>query len=610
MSGILGGINIDIQRFEKAGQLLHHRGPSGYGEFVYNNLYFYHRRLNIQDAERGKQPFHYREFTIIFNGVIFNHFELRTRYNLICRTNSDAETILQLYEKFGSDSFSLLDGMFSIALFNAGTNKLLLVRDRAGEKPLYIFKEKDKFIFCSELNALKNITDIELEPHNIYQYLRYSFIGRTTPYKNTYEIPAGSWYEIDIKTLESVEQKWWKIEDYYEIRSKLNFADALEKTDEILHKSISSRLINSDPEVGIFLSGGIDSSLIASIASKYKSDQKAFTITLKGQYDESSLAEVTAKKYNINHTIIEISFSDLQNRLEKILTNYGEPFADSSAIPSYYAAMEAKKYINVIINGDGADELFGGYRRYVPFSWCDFFKNYATIRKLAQCVSYILPFPGDKKQLYNYIYRLIDFSQKDPLQAYLSATVDTFEGFTKYFNSQKNYFSEIESFLNILNQKKLTGLQKIMCLDFNFILANDLLVKMDIATMVHSMEGRAPFFNKELLEFAPTLNDNYKIRGITTKYILRTLAKRYLPGILINQPKRGFEVPLRLWMENDLKEITYDYLSGKTFSEIFIKKKFIEQLKDFKVKVAPEKRAKMLWRLLALEIWYRKCYLA
>jgi asparagine synthase (glutamine-hydrolysing) len=220
-----------------------------------------------------------------------------------------------------------------------------------------------------------------------------------------------------------------------------------------------------------------------------------------------------------------------------------------------------------------------------------------------------MPQPGNKQSKYNYIYRLMDLAKKEPTHAYLSATVDSFEGFEKYFIKHSNPFSEIKDKIQSAEFKKLTGLKKIMNLDFNYLFANDLLVKMDIATMAHSLEGRPPFLSKEILEFAPTLDDKFKINGVTTKFLLRELAKKYLPKELINQPKRGFEVPLRSWIETDLKEITNDYLTGSTFSETFIKKDFIIKLLENRIKVSPEKRAKMLWTMLALEIWYKKYYL-
>jgi asparagine synthase (glutamine-hydrolysing) len=608
MCGILGCINYFNLNFQSAKRQLTHRGPDDNGEYYFENLYLYHARLGIQDIKNGKQPFCNNGFVIIFNGEIYNHKALRKQFNLECQTNSDTETLLLLYIKIGKDCLNYLDGMFAFAVFNQRNKTIFIARDRAGEKPLYIYSKGNIFIFGSELNAISAITKPEINLNNINQYLRYSFIDSNTPYTEVSELPAGSWFEIDITTLQSNTKKWWKIEEFYQNKSKLSEVDTLDTVDNYLNESVYNRLNNSDLEVGTFLSGGIDSGLVTAIASNYSNKLKTFTISFEGQYDESALAALVAKKYSTDHSKIPISFSELKNDLVKILTNYGEPFADSSAIPSYYVAREAKKHLTVILNGDGADELFGGYRRYVPFSHFDYFTSNASIKALSGVISSILPHPTDKKSNYNYIYRLFDLSKKDPLLSYLSATTDSFEGYERNFNSSLNPFIDMDSYLQILINKKMSGLSKIMCMDFNFLFANDLLVKMDIATMANSLEGRTPFLSKNLLEFAPTINDQYKIKGARTKYLLRELARKYLPEELINQPKRGFEVPLRSWIDNDLKEITHDYLSGSTFSETFIKKQFLNDLLDNKARVSPEKRAKMLWSLLALEIWYVHCY--
>lgn len=609
MCGILGCINYFNLDFQIAKERLNHRGPDENGEFYFENLFLYHARLGIQDIKNGQQPFRFNDFVIIFNGEIYNHQALRKQFQLECNTNSDTETLLLLYIKIGKECLNYIDGMFAFAILNQTNKKLFLARDRAGEKPFYIYSKDNIFIFGSELNAIASITKPEINYNNIYQYLRYSFTDSNTPYKYVFELTAGSWFEIDITTLKRNNKKWWKIEEFYQYKSKLSELDTVNTIDKYLNESVYNRLNNSDLEVGTFLSGGIDSGLVTAIASKFKNKLKTFTISFDGQYDESALAWLVAKKYGTDHTKIPVSFSELKNDLIKILTNYGEPFADSSAIPSYYVAREAKKHLTVILNGDGADELFGGYRRYVPFSHFDFFTSNKNIKFLSGVISSILPHPTDKKSNYNYIYRLFDLSRKDPIMSYLSATTDSFEGYERNFKSSLNPFIDMENYLQILINRKMSGLEKIMCMDFNFLFANDLLVKMDIATMANSLEGRTPFLSKDLLEFAPTINDKYKIRGTRTKYLLRELAKKYLPEKLINQPKRGFEVPLRSWMDNELKEIAFDYLSGLTFSETFIDKNFIIKLMENKIQVSPEKRAKMLWEMLALEIWYEKCYL-
>ena len=608
MCGILGSISCLNVDFQRAKESLYHRGPDENGEFYFENLFLYHLRLGIQDIKNGQQPCYCDDFVIIFNGEIYNHQELRKQFNLECKTNSDTETLLLLYIKIGKECLNYLDGMFSFAIFDKGSKNLFLARDRAGEKPLYIYSKDDLVIFASELNAIASIIKPGINHDHIYQFLRYSFIDSNTPYNDITELAAGSWYEINTATLKRDTRKWWKIEDIYQNKSRLSESDTLDRLDQFLNKSVCNRLNNSDLEVGAFLSGGIDSGLITAMAVKQNNKLKTFTVAFDGQYDESPLAALVAQKYNTDHTKIQISFSDLKNDLVNILTNYGEPFLDSSAIPSWYVSKEAKKHVTVILTGDGADELFGGYRRYVPYAHFDFFDSKKSTRALFGAISAILPHSADKKSKYNYLYRLFDLAKKDPLMSYLSATTDTFEGYEENLNSSKNPLLEMGKYLQMLNDQKFSGLEKIMCMDFNYLFANDLLVKMDIATMAHSLEGRTPFLSKDLLEFAPTIQDKYIIHGTQTKYLLRKLAKKYLPSELIHQPKRGFEIPLRTWMDNDLKEITFDLLSGTTYAETFVKKQFLTDLLNNKVHVSPEKRAKMLWTLLALEIWYTECY--
>jgi asparagine synthase (glutamine-hydrolysing) len=609
MCGILGGINIDKEVLVDALPLLSHRGPDDQGYIFFDNVGLLHTRLSIQDLVFGKQPFCYNGLTLIFNGEVYNHIELRKKYDLNCTTNSDAETFIKLYERNGIESLHEVDGMFAFAIFDQRKRTLVLARDRAGKKPLYYFCRDGKLAFSSELNALGSIAAFGINYQNINQYLRYCFTGSSTPYQDIFELEAGSYITVDIDNLRLQYGKWWSILDFYQRPLKSNIHDALEILDSLLNKSVSIRLSSSDLEVGAFLSGGIDSGLITSIASRYVSKLKTFTVAFDGQYDESKLAELVSRKYDTEHNLIRISFNQLSTDIENILSKYGEPFGDSSAIPSYYVSREAKKYLTVTLNGDGADELFAGYRRYVPFAWYDFLSPERLFRGFFRNVTSVLPFPDEKQSKYNYIYRLSDLAGKDPLQSYLSSTVDTFEGYENMLISGENPFNDLNNFVESMNVSQLSGLQKIMCIDFEYQLPNDLLEKMDIATMANSLEGRSPFLSKDILEFAPSLNDNFKIKGLTTKYILRELAKKYLPNEIVVQPKRGFEVPLKKWMETDLREMVNDYLSGATFSEEFVKKQFIRELLENKASVAPEKRAKMLWYMLALEIWYRKCYL-
>lgn len=599
MCGIAGAINYKNFNIDSIKESLYHRGPNEQSDYIYNNVALIHTRLSIQDISHGQQPFDYGNYSIIFNGEIYNHLDLRKEHlrDFYFSTNSDTETLLCLYIKYKNKMFDMLDGMFAFSILNKDTNKLVLARDRAGKKPLYLYKDNNQLLFASELNTIKvAIPSININNDEISSYLRNGFFFKTTtPYTNVEELEAGFVYEIDITSLDIKKEKYFDIIDFYKKDKIDNFNDAIYTLDDILDKSIKNRLLSSDLEVGAFLSGGIDSSLIVAIASKYVDNLKTFTVKFDGAFDESHLAKLTAQKYNTEHYELSINMN-LKNDIEKILLNYGEPFMDSSAIPSYYVSQEAKKTVTVILNGDGADEIFGGYRRYVPVA-----NNWIKLASYFSSITKVLPKPHSKKSIYNYAYRLLAMSSKQGLDFYNSATNDIFEDTYKFNN---DIFKDTNAFIkSIENDNNMSELSKILYMDFNLILQSDLLKKMDIATMSHSLEGRSPFLSKYMLEYAPTLADKFKIKGTTTKYILRELSKKYLPQELISQPKRGFEIPLKNWIENDLNENIFDTLTRDCYSQNFVDRKFITNLLEKKVNVSDEKRAKMLWTLYSLEVW-------
>lgn len=554
-----------------------------------------HTRLSIQDISHGHQPHHFENYSIVFNGEIYNHLELRDDLKEFhFQTTSDTETLLFMYIKYKEKMFEKLDGMFAFAILDKKQNKLFLARDRSGKKPLYIYRDDDSLLFASELNAIKaGSKNLSINEDAIYSYLRSGFFfSDFTPYKNVQEVLAGHYYDISLDNLEISKHRYFDILNFYNQKSTLTFDDSLKKLDNLLHKSVKDRLLSSDLEVGAFLSGGIDSSLVVAMASKYRQNLKTFTVKFEGAYDESHLAKLTAQKYNTQHHELSISMN-LKDDIEKILLNYGQPFMDSSAVPSYYVSAEAKKYVTVILNGDGADELFGGYRRYVPAA-----NGWISIANKLSFLLKILPQAHNKKSIYNYAYRLLSMSSKEGLDFYLSSTIDMFEDI--YTFDSNHILDKMNDFVNNI---QLDPLSKMLYLDFNMLLFSDLLVKMDIATMSHSLEGRSPFLSKYMLEFAPTLQNDYKIKGKSTKHILRELSKKHLPDELITQPKRGFEVPLKNWVEKDLKENIFDSLLGDSYSSGFIDKKFMSELLNKKINVSDEKRAKMLWSMYCLEVW-------
>ncbi|WP_316753558.1 asparagine synthase (glutamine-hydrolyzing) [Pedobacter gandavensis] len=610
MCGIFGTLNYPFPINE---QLifdgLAHRGPDEQGSQSVDQLVLYHTRLAIQDLSlTGRQPMEYNGLLLIFNGEIYNHLELREKHGLEASSTSDTRTILMMFEKMGMKMLEEFDGMFAFALYDLKNRKLYLARDRAGKKPLYIYRKDNHYVFSSELSILARITKPEIDQQALADYLYLGYHYRaSTPYLNISELENGHYLEIDTQQQSQQEVVWFKMEAGYQKISKLNQQETLLQLEDLLTTAVSRRLHSSDLPVGSFLSGGIDSGLVTAIAAKQVGQLHTFTVRVPGSYDESALAAQVAQKYDTNHTVVDLDFSNLKNDIEHIISAHGEPNCDNSAIPGYYVAKAAKAQLSVVLNGDGADELFGGYRRYVPFRHIDFFKPNNITSISAKILSGILPIANEKQSYYTYIYRLLKFaSYTDVLKIYCSASSDLFVGFEDMFIRQP-LMKAITTDLQTINKLHITPLNKLLLMDFQSLLFSRLLPKMDIATMAHSLEGRSPFLSKELLEFAPGLPDQFKINQVTTKYILRELARKYLPDQLLHQPKRGFEIPLRKWVDEELNPIIRDYLMAKsTLYAKIIKRSFVEALLARKINVSDERRAKMLFCIFGMEVWYSK----
>ena len=298
MCGIAGTVNSGFS-YDDVIKTMGHRGPDEQDGYKHGNVNFFHLRLSILDIACGKQPMHLGDkYTIIFNGEIYNHAEIRKQFNINGNTSSDTETLLLLYERFGTQFLQYLDGMFAFVIHDKIKNELFIARDRAGKKPFYYYHDDNKFAFASELNCLKTIAAPEIEPNNFYHYLRLgSFYRQFTPYKNVTELTAGTFLVVNCQTLSVSQTRWWNINDFYRIQNNDSLEESLQKTDEYLHKAVKRRIESSDLEVGSFLSGGIDSGIITAIASKYNNNLKTFTVSFEGEYDEAPLAKLVAEKY-------------------------------------------------------------------------------------------------------------------------------------------------------------------------------------------------------------------------------------------------------------------------------------------------------------------------
>ncbi|TLD82884.1 asparagine synthase (glutamine-hydrolyzing) [Helicobacter sp. MIT 11-5569] len=607
MCGIAGSLNTTRLPIEQIYPLMQHRGPDAKGAFYdstqWGLLQFFHARLSIQDlSPLAHQPMQYENLCLVFNGEIYNHLDFRKNLDFPFKTHSDTETILALFAHYGEqflEQLNAFDGMFAFALYDKAAQKVYFARDRMGKKPIFLYQDSTKFAFASELNTLHALLDnaLEIDKNALNFYLQSGFFHHDgTPYENIFALPNASYGILDLKTHSLEIQPYFSLESCYKAPKITDENEALQTCEALLKQSIQNRIDSSDLEVGAFLSGGIDSSLIVALSAQITPKLRTFTVSFENSsFDETHLAQITAKRYDTLHTTLKIS-TNLKDDVPKILQNYGRPFFDSSAIPSFYVAKAAKEHLSVILNGDGADELFGGYRRYVghlllnkilPFS---FFAN-------------LLPNPNTKQSLYNYFYRLLQMAnayKKDLSEYYLRATTDIFTGVYN-FPQNPNFKQEVESVFH----SNLSPLSKMLLLDAKHLLLCDLLPKMDIATMAHSLEGRSPFLSKTLVEFAPRLDDNLKVRKNVTKYLLRKLAEKYLDKAVCNAPKRGFEVPLAAWVDGELKSLILETLQTPKITQEFLEKNTLESLCFKPHLFSKEKRAKMLWSLFALEMWYQ-----
>jgi len=597
MCGIAGLINFNNIDNNSILESLRHRGPDAKSNYDYKNLSLFHTRLAIQDHRNGCQPFIINHHVIIFNGEIYNHLDLRRfvkSYSF--KTKSDTETILALYIELGDKCFDLVDGMFALCILNKKNDSIVLARDRVGKKPIYLLKNNNQIFFSSELNSLKILhRNIKINYEAIYTYLRCGFFpDNLTAYENVIDLLPGYVYSFNLQDLKIKKKQFFSIEKQY-LSTDSRFQFDIDELDQIIQKSVQNRLISSDFEVGLFLSGGIDSSIILEHASRVSQNLKTYTVKFDSESDESEVASRLSDIYSTNHTTIEID-KNIHKHVEKILSLYGEPFMDSSAIPSYFISQEASKHVKVALNGDGADELFAGYRRYVPIAM-----NIELITKRLSLLNKLLPYPKSKSSNYNYFHRLLNISSKENLDYYLSSTNDIFEDV--YAFSKNQYLSNLDQEIKRINELNIHNLSKAMILDTKLLLANDLLKKMDIATMANSLEVRSPFLSKYLLEYAPCIPIGLKINSTRTKYALRLLAKKY-NLFNWNLSKKGFEVPLSSWVNNELRDNIHDRLEANSFSSNFVDKKFIYETLNKKNVISGEKRSKVLWTLYSLEIWH------
>ncbi len=536
-------------------------GPDDYGFFASDLFSLGHRRLSIIDlSSHAKQPMGFEHLVMSYNGEVYNYQEIRkelSEYSF--ETSSDTEVILKAFHKWGIEAVHKFHGMFAIALWDRKERRLTLVRDRAGVKPLYYYFDGKHFIFASELKALILHPAVrrELDPKAAALYLQLGFVpDRFAIFENTAKLLPGHYLVYDGKEVRTA--PYWRLPQK---RLEISYEEAKERTKELLARSFSYRMV-SDVEVGLFLSGGIDSSLLASYLAKKRS-LKTFTIGFgDARFDEAAIAAKTAKILGTEHHELTFEIEDLLALLPKIATIFDEPFGDSSALPTYLVAQLARRYVKVALSADGADELFGGYplnfKNQKRFFW------YQMLRFLRALLR--------KKRKY-------------------MATKDFWE--YKLALRYRIYPDELKEsfFLERLECGEL--LECMFLFDFRYFLSDDVLVKVDRVTMANSLEAREPYLDHELIEFAFSLPLEYRHH----KKILRDLVEQELPH-LARLPKQGFSVPIKYWLRKELKEQVLDLLHSRSVLEDLVHKGPI--VREF---LRSGKRTNAIWLMYMFRLW-------
>jgi asparagine synthase (glutamine-hydrolysing) len=633
MCGITGAIWTDPQLAIDEGTLarmttsLRHRGPDAEGTYRQDphrnpsgqavpGVALGHRRLSIIDLATGGQPMSNEDGTvwIVFNGEIYNYRELRRRLEGAghrFRTDSDTETIIHLYEDEGTRVFEHLNGMFAIALWDARQRRLLLGRDRLGKKPLVYRQEPGRLLFASELKSLLQVPGLprQIDPSAVDAYLTYQYIPHPqTIFRGFCKLPPGHWALWEDERL--VVRPYWQPD--FSAERPIDAEDAARELEALLDSAVKLRM-RSDVPLGAFLSGGVDSSIVVALMQRH-SPQPVQTFTIGfpvPEYDESAYAATVARHLGTDHHVLEVR-PDALSVLPKLAYHYDEPFADSSAIPTWYVSELTRRHVTVALSGDGGDELFAGYPRYRAVELAAWFDRYRPLRWLAGGWWWqLLPASGRQKSLARRIKR---FSQAVNLPA-----PRRFLDWVAVFQEAQRVALYREEFLAQLDRDPADFVQAawrrcgrrdpITCAsltDLVTYLPCALMTKVDIASMAHALECRAPFLDYRVVEFAASLPVGLKYRRGRGKWLLRKAFGHLLPPEVFQRRKMGFGVPLDRWFRAELKAMASDLLlSPQAHCHAFLAPQAIARLWDDHQKGVFDHSAR-LWALLMLEEWLRQ----
>ena len=610
-----------VKKVNKMNDVIIHRGPDEDGVFAESNAHYSlgmgMRRLSIIDLQSGQQPIYNtdKSIVLVFNGEIYNYQALKKELiedGVLFKTSSDTEVILKLYEKYGTDSFSRLDGMFAFSIYDKSLDKLFIARDFFGEKPLYYYKDDVNIYWASELKSI-----IKMLPQKpsickeaLLLYFQLTYIPAPfSIYEGIKKLDSNHYLEINCKSFEL---------NNYEIKkalkqkkySELTFEEAKKTTHELVQNSVTSRTV-SDVPIGTFLSGGVDSSIV-SLALSQNAGVPIDTFSMgfeKKTFDETNKSQLVAKLIGSKHHEFIVSENDLKNDIHSILLNFDEPFADSSALPTYLVSSLTQKHVKVALTGDGGDEVFGGYNKYYMGKLNQKYTQLVPERMhyyLKTAISKIGYTKDDKRGIRFKLNRLIKAMNYENEFYYNIISL----GFQK--NEMHNLIKPnilLENSLDYYKSQDISTIKDFRNVDKRLSLEGDMLVKVDRASMLTSIECRAPFLNKELWNFTNQLPDEFLMKGWNKKYLLKESFKQYFPKNFLDKSKKGFQIPVGDWLRGSLKielllYIEHDFLK----SQNIFKPEYIRKLVQNHIEGKVDNTFRV-WCFYCFQKWYSHTYL-
>jgi asparagine synthase (glutamine-hydrolysing) len=627
MCGITGFIDFtkqsSLETLVAMRETLVHRGPDDKGEELIHapealvGLGF--RRLSIIDlTPAGHQPMHNPEDgnCIVFNGEIYNYREIKQELTSLGHTfisQSDTEVILKSYQQWGKSCVTRFTGMFAIALFDKKNNKLILIRDRAGVKPLYYYRAGKHLLFGSELKSFHPYPAFEksIDTNALSLYFQFGYIP--APYsifRDTCKLSPGHLLELDLATgAHSIEKYWDATDCYNQERLQLSFEEAMDETERLMSSAFQYRMV-ADVPVGVFLSGGYDSTAVAALLQKNATQKiKTFTIGFREEkYDEAPHARAVANHLGTDHHELYCTIRDAIDIIPQLPSIYDEPFGDSSAVPTTLVSRLARKQVTVALSADGGDELFAGYPRHKKVA--------GYLETLSKVPDMFLP---ASKALLGPFRVSNDLSRTNRIEKLYQVfarpdDISRFKTINQTFTSReaRSLFAvPTEELPTAFDQDGLynshnDALSKVLATEYKTYLVDDILQKVDRATMSASLEGRDPFLDHRLLEFVARLPGSFKLHNGSGKYILKQIVHRHVPETLMNRPKMGFGIPVEQWCKNELKEFVLDFLSDDSLQRVrVLNKQQAINIRDayFAGKLENFER---FWFLLVFVMWHRK----